>query len=456
MAGIGFELKKILKKDSFLSEITAYLYAAMVSSGPWLISVMCLSILGLYRGFGENSEINEIFRSTVVYTYAFSLIFVGFIQLVTTRYLADRFYLGDDRITMTTFFTSMLIILGPGSVLISIVYAFFQVSLLYKITSVVLFLIVSLIWLSMIFLSTIKDYVSIVLAFAIGAVISVASALLLVRFMHQEGFIIGYALGQAVTFFWLLARLLVEFEPGRLWDPQLLRYFIKFWDLALIGVAYNLAIWIDKIVFWLAPDARMIVPYFLTHDMYEGPVFFAYLTIVPTLAIFLIKIETRFYLHYRNYYAKIMDKRSLASIMEEKELMVVMLKESIREVFIIQGAVTVLCIAFAPELVQAANLIPLQIPLLRICLIGAFLQVSLSMGVIVLFYFDLRKKVLAVTLFFLASNWLFSYVSTQLGFAFYGYGYCYSCLLSLLLAYKLISDSINDLEFITFAKQPLA
>ncbi len=455
MAGIGFELKKILKRDSFFSEITAYLYAAMVSSGPWLISVMCLSILGLYRGFGESSLTNEVFRSTVVYTYAFSLIFVGIIQLVATRYLADRFYLGDDRITMTTFFTCMLLTLGVGSVFMSCVYAFFDVSLLYKATSVLLFLIVCLIWLAMIFLSTIKDYVSIVLAFAAGAVISIGGALLMVRVLDKEGFLIGYAIGQAVTFFWLLARLLVEFEPGRLWDAGLIRYFGRFWDLAVIGVVYNLAIWIDKIVFWLAPDARMIVPYFFTHDMYEGPIFFAYLTIVPTLAIFLIKIETRFYLHYRNYYAKIMDKRSLSSILEEKRMMVAMLMESIREVFIIQGAVTVLCIAFAPELVRAANLIPLQIPLFRICLIGAFLQVSLSMGIIVLFYFDLRKKVLAVSLLFLASNWIFSYVSTRLGFAFYGYGYCYSCLLSLLFAYKLISDSIHDLEFITFAKQPL-
>ncbi|MFW5487782.1 MAG: exopolysaccharide Pel transporter PelG [Desulfovibrio sp.] len=456
MAGIGFELKKILKRDSFLSEITAYLYAAMVSSGPWLISVMCLSVLGLYRGFGEASLANEIFRSTVVYTYAFSLVFVGVIQLVATRYLADRFYLGDDKITLTTYFTCVLIILGTGSVLMSFVYMFFHVSFLYKLTSVLLFLIVCLIWLAMIFLSTIKDYISIVLAFAAGAGISIGTALLLARVWGQEGFLIGYTVGQAVTFFWLLARMLVEFEPGKTWDPGLIRYFGKYWDLAIIGVVYNLAIWIDKIVFWLAPDARTIVPYFLTHDMYEGPVFFAYLTIVPTLAIFLIKIETRFYLHYRNYYAKVMDKRPLAHILEEKEMMVIMLKESIREVFIIQGGVTVLCIAFASQLVKAANLIPLQIPLFRICLIGAFLQACLSMAIIVLFYFDLRKKVLAVSLMFLATNWLFSYISTRLGFAFYGYGYCYSCLLSLLFATKLISDSINDLEYITFAKQPLA
>ena len=90
MAGIGFELKKILRKQTFLSEFTAYLYAAMVSSGPWLMSIICLAVLGMYRGSGlVGVREHEIFRATVIYTYAFSLIFVGLVQLVVTRYLAD-------------------------------------------------------------------------------------------------------------------------------------------------------------------------------------------------------------------------------------------------------------------------------------------------------------------------------------------------------------------------------
>ncbi len=52
MAGIGFELRKMLRGDSFLSDMSAYLYAAMVSSGPWLMSVLCLAVLGLYSYSG--------------------------------------------------------------------------------------------------------------------------------------------------------------------------------------------------------------------------------------------------------------------------------------------------------------------------------------------------------------------------------------------------------------------
>jgi uncharacterized membrane protein len=216
-----------------------------------------------------------------------------------------------------------------------------------------------------------------------------------------------------------------------------------------------MAIWADKIVFWMAPDSRMIVPYFRTHDLYEAPIFFAYLSIIPTLAIFLLKIETRFYLHYHDYYAKIMAKQSLEKILQEKEAMVRMLKESLREVFVIQGGLTCTCLALAPGAAELIGLSPLQIPLLRIGLVGAFLQALLSMVIIVLFYFDRRKMVLAVTGVFLFSNIGLSWLSTQLGIQFYGYGYCYSCLISLLFSTYLVDRCIKDLEYITFAKQPL-
>lgn len=39
MAGIGFELRKILKRDSLLSLMQAYSYAALISSGPWIMSI---------------------------------------------------------------------------------------------------------------------------------------------------------------------------------------------------------------------------------------------------------------------------------------------------------------------------------------------------------------------------------------------------------------------------------
>lgn len=455
MAGIGFELRRMLRKDSYLSEMSAYLYAAMVSSGPWLMSVLCLAVLGLYSYSGFSQLDQDIFRTTIVYVYAFTLIYVGYIQLVVTRYLADKFYMGEEKITLTAFYSSSILVLLAGTIIGVGGIWFFELTFTYKIIAVILFLIVAMIWLAMIFLSAVKDFRSIVQAFAVGTTASVGGAFFFYPLMGLEGYLLGYTAGQALIFFWLLARLLAEFPAGRIWDSTMLTYFLKYWELALIGMLFNLAIWVDKIMFWFAPDSRMIVPYLRTHDMYEGPIFFAYMTIVPTLAIFLVKVETKFYEHYHDYFAKIVSKKELSSILLEKQGMITMLKESLREILIVQGALTLLCIFMASNFIDIVGLSPLQRPLLQIALVGSLMQVMLSVAVIILFYFDLRKEVLAVTLVFLLTNAGLTYLTMQLGFTFYGYGYCYSCFISLMFAYYLVSKSVRDLEYITFSSQPI-
>jgi polysaccharide biosynthesis protein PelG len=455
MAGIGFELKKILRGSTFLSEFRAYLYAAMVSSGPWLISIVCLAALGIYRGAGVEAREHEVFRSTVIYIYAFSLIFSGIVQLVATRCLADRFYEKSTEGTLSTYCTCAVFILGGGVAFGLPAIILFDLSPLYKACTLVLFLLVSMIWISMVFLSAVKDYKSIVYAFACGAVVSIAAAINFGETHGGTGYLGGYLLGQAVTFFWLLARLLRELEPAKFWDSGFVAAFGKYWDLAIIGFLFNMAIWIDKFVFWIAPDSRMIVPWFRTHDLYEGPVFFSYITIVPTLAIFLLKVETSFYEHYRRYYGKIIGKREYSGIIEEKCSMVASLKESVREVFIVQGTITVVCLIFSEQIAGMVRLAPVQVPLFQVALVGSFLQALLAVNVVILFYFDLRRCVLAVTTLFLLSNGGLSWLTVHLGFQYYGYGYTYSCLASLLLAYGLLDNRIRNLEFITFAKQPV-
>ena len=43
MAGIGFELRRILVKDSYTSTLRAYIYAGLISSGPWVLSIIGLA-----------------------------------------------------------------------------------------------------------------------------------------------------------------------------------------------------------------------------------------------------------------------------------------------------------------------------------------------------------------------------------------------------------------------------
>ena len=46
MAGIGFELRKLLRKDSLLGLVQAYAYAGVIGSGPWVLSIVGMLLIG--------------------------------------------------------------------------------------------------------------------------------------------------------------------------------------------------------------------------------------------------------------------------------------------------------------------------------------------------------------------------------------------------------------------------
>ena len=48
MAGIGFELRRLLRKDTLLGLIWAYAYAGVISSGPWVLSIIGILIIGIF------------------------------------------------------------------------------------------------------------------------------------------------------------------------------------------------------------------------------------------------------------------------------------------------------------------------------------------------------------------------------------------------------------------------
>ena len=47
MAGIGFELRKLLEKDSYFGLFQAYAYAGIISSGPWVLSIIGILFVGV-------------------------------------------------------------------------------------------------------------------------------------------------------------------------------------------------------------------------------------------------------------------------------------------------------------------------------------------------------------------------------------------------------------------------
>lgn len=87
MAGIGFELRKMLKRDSLLGLLRAYTYAGIISSGPWILSIVGILLIGILSlPFVVPGSLITQFQVSVTYLIAVSLILTGPLQLAFTRF----------------------------------------------------------------------------------------------------------------------------------------------------------------------------------------------------------------------------------------------------------------------------------------------------------------------------------------------------------------------------------
>jgi uncharacterized membrane protein len=254
----------------------------------------------------------------------------------------------------------------------------------------------------------------------------------------------------------LAARIEREFPARGPAEPlEFARVARRYWPLGLAGVLYNAAIATDRIVFWLSSEGRRVASWFLASP-YDTPVFLAYLSVVPALAIFLVRAETDFYETYRAYYGAVNKHGTLRQVLEAKTRMAGCLRDSLRRVLVVQAPLTLALIVLAPWYAGALGLDRLQTGMLRALLVGAVLHVLTLFGSIVLLYFDRRAAAAEIAGVFLLANLLLTVASLWAGPRFYGQGYPLAALCGTSWAYYRLEQTLRDLEFLTFASQPMA
>ncbi|MFQ5824551.1 MAG: exopolysaccharide Pel transporter PelG [bacterium] len=456
MAGIGFKLRKIFDFDSYVDNLRGILFAASISGGPIFFSILCLGLLSVYSRAFISSQDMKVFLVTIVYVFAFSLISTGLTQLLLTRYLSDLIYAKEIHRIIPTF-CSALALTVTCQIIIGLPFMFFlELDFTYRLTSLMLFITIGCIWQIMIFLSAMKNYNIIFVAFIIGLSLSFLLAVKLGKSHGLTGFLHGYTFGQIVLLFILLARLFLEFQSTDKPDFAFIQYFKKMPQLALIGLFYNLGIWVDKIIFWFSSEGEQINSFLFAHTYYDGATFFAYLTVIPSYTYFLVKVETEFYGFFRAFYQTILDKNPFNEIREQKNKIAKSLRESFLGLIKIQGIVTLLCLLYSKEIASAFRIPVLGTLILEKAVIAVFLQMLLLTVMIFMMYFDIRTKLVQVVAVFLGSNIIFTIFTLKMGYIYYGYGYLLACLTALILGYYILNNHIKDLEYQTFVSQPLA
>ena len=455
MAGIGFRLQKILAQDSYSGSAKAYAFSALIAAGPFILTVLVVTLIHWVSLERLSLEEQTLLQSLITNGFAFSLVTVGVSLMVVTRFVAAEYYHGHVTHFTAVFFSSFSLHGLVFSPLVLLYLQGFSLSWPVKLNFLLLYLFTSGVWLALIFLSAAKDYERMGRAFLVGAIVSGVAAYVLGAWQGLVGYFGGFVLGQGVTFFLFADSILREFGYKEARDYHWLGYFRRYPLLAGIGFFYNLGIWIDKFLFWVSPQGVILESGLRHAPIYDAPMFFSYLTVVPALAYFLLKMETEFFFKYQAYYRAISAQEGLSALERRRLDMIGSLSYNLKHLLLTQAVISGLFLLCVPWITQATGMDPLQMGILRNGVFAAFLQVGFLIILNFLLYFDLQKEAFISTAVFCVMNGVLTQLSLGWGIPVFGYGYTLACLIALACAFYFLNDRLSRLHYWTFMRQEI-
>ena len=454
MAGIGFELRKILKKNTLLSIFEAYGLAGVVSSGPWVLSIVALMVIG-FLSIGKVSQDVVIVQFLVIVTYlmAGSLILSGLFQLMLTRFIADQFF-SKNQEAVTPNLLGCMVVSSILAVLVGgVVLSFSELSAAIKIAILSSFVVLCNLWLIIIFLSGMKQYYRILITLLAGYGVMIVGSLIFASF-GLIGLLSVFAFSQGLITFVFLFFVLRYFPSTKLVAFDFLNPNKIFFSLVLCGLIYNVGVWIDKFCFWMNPVLNVqVIDIFYASFIYDLPIFLAYLAIIPGMAVFMLHMETDFAQSCEKFYKTVREGGTLQSIYVLKERMVDDCQKSIYQIFKVQGITLALLLLWAKDILEALGIDAAYLHLLYVDLVGVSLQVLVMAILNVMFYLDKRHQALALVTCIVITNYVFTQISIYLGPAFYGYGFTLAMLTTTLMGLVQLNGQFKNLEYQTFMLQ---
>lgn len=454
MAGIGFALRRSLASDSYVGLLRAYAVAAIIGSGPWLLSMGSMLFIGLYAGrLGRAPEVVTAFLGTVTHMMALSLIVAGLFQLLFVRFVADRLFEGRRAEVAPNVVGALLVLTLAAAVVAGLETAlFFPVELRLKLLYGGAFVALCDVWLLAALMSGLKRYRSVLGAFGAGYVVVVCGALGLSGF-GLAGYLAGFLLGHGLMLLGMLALVLREYPSQRLVAFDFLDRRQVHLELVAVGGLFNLAVWADKFVFWANPVTSVALLGPVRYSIiYDVPIFVAYLSVVPGVAVFFVRIEADFAVAYERYFAAVREGETLFEIHRLRDELVLSARAGLYDILRVQGITVSILLLLGTPVIAVFGIPSIYGYLFKVDVVGVGFQTFLLGVFTILFYLDYRRLVLKLCALFAVSNILLSLATQTLGPRFYGFGFAVAAAVTAMLGLKALSRRLDNLEYETFMR----
>lgn len=436
MAGIGWRLERLIDRDSLGGTTAAYATGAAVMTMPWVLTTAAL--VSLPAILGRDAADFDSAERVVEVAYAVALLVDGPLQIVVSRHTADRLYEGR----LEAIAAPLRRGLGAALLVCAAASAFALVVLGMPLYAVLWGAALSAgagaQWTAISVGNGLCSPSLVIGAVAAGAFSSVllAPALVLALGLGVPGYLLALAAGPCLTLAVLLAGSLRALPEETDESARLLPAFREYAALAGAGLAFNASLWADKtVVWWVAGPAQ--------GKLQAAASTVAWVSTIPCLAWIFVEVETAFQRRFRAFYSALEGGASLAELRGGVRSLEAEAARLLRGAAGVQAGVIV-CLEIAATVwirwfrLPATAAVPF-----RLLLIGAGMQALALLGLVLLYYFDLRREACRSAMELLAAITVLTAVSSGIGWP-PSLGTATGCTIGAALVWRRVRRGVRD------------
>lgn len=445
MAGIGWRLERLIN-GGVGGAMMAYGTGAAVMALPWVLTTIVLVSLPLVVGRGMESFATG--SMVVSVAYAVALLIAGPIQIVVSRYSADRLYEGRLLAIAAPLCRGIgaTILLCAGAATLGLLAL--GLPLRTTLWGAALAGAVGAQWTALSVGNGLCSPNLVLGAVGAGSGLSfvLAAVLASIARLGAPGYLVGLIAGQTLTLVILLVGIFRALPREADESARLLPAFRDFAELAGAGLAFNASLWTDRVLAWSLAGGEVASRHIHASTL-------AWFSTIPCLAWVFVEVETKFHRRFRRFYSTLEGGASLAEIRAGVRALEEEAARLLGGALSVQVGVTLFLQLAVGPLARWAGLAPDAVLPYRLLLFAAGAQAIGLLGLIILYYFDLRREAFLAALGLLLSVTACTFAALRVGLP-PSVGTALGCTLGAVAAWRGVFRGVSGVLQHTLLAQP--
>lgn len=459
MAGIGVKLNNIYGKNTLTTNLIGMGYSTMITIAPMVLVIMSIMVMQVVLdiskvGFAQR----ELFASTVLYIFVFSLLTAAPFNSVLSRYMSDVIYDEKFEDILPCFYLG-LILNVIFSCLFGIPFCIREyiaggVPVFYVLAGYCGYIALLIVFYEMLYLSICKDYKKISFFFLAGMAFTVLMSMMLVNSFEIEktfAMLVSLDLGFLLIASLELAVIRSYFRENSGEYKRVFLYFRRYWKLVVANFVYTLALYIHNFVFWTTDIHIVVANSFVSATSYDMATYLAMFTNIPATVIFISRVEMHFHERYKAYSEAVIGGRNI-DIELAKSRMFRQLADQLINLVQIQFIISVILFFVCIILLPRFGFDGLVMKIYPCMAAGYFVLFIMYSAIIFLYYFNDLSGAVATTIVLCFTTFVVSVAATYFSEIWYGLGVLAGAFAGWCMAYRRLRWLEKHLDEHVFCK----